>query len=371
MTEINFSQITLKTWIDEKFIKSQKGLAANPCIKAIEMVLDPDLVKDDYQWFNTYEDILFLNTNPYFLETVLKKIWVGNRKYKRYIFAKNISPEMVKLCVEYYDTCMKNTNPFGCRSPKDAPYDSQDFMEWNDFCKNLSSNPSASIMLLDYLSKNDGDLTGSRDGFTHTDWLNIHRIIKNCNNLTFDDHPEIIDYIKNKIVDKTLDINEVAGMSDDLIVDIILDNIDSINFTGNIGYNTNNRLKDVLEKNIDQLDIYKCIENSSDFFYKITEQKIERFQGVVYWNFVKKSDRWIRHIKKYYDQVGWEKCCDIKLLEENLDKITDLSALQWNIISHSSDIFEKYDSENCGIDILTHYETFIGKLPKKFSFYPF
>ncbi len=63
----------------------------------------------------------------------------------------------------------------------------------------------------------------------------------------------------------------------------------------------------------------------------------------VSWEFKPKCHRFEDYQRAYYNKIGWDKCTNIKLLEENLDKIRDLGTLKWDIIARDPDIFTTND----------------------------
>lgn len=317
----------LKPWIDPKYIIKQVTLASNPHKESIKMVLDSD---SELDWM----DVILTNTNPEMVE-VLKRLWYAKPHYKRNIFANNTSFDIIQLCLDYYHSMSQHPLP---------PYDSRSFQEWRDFCRNLSSNKGAPLLLLKYLST-PRSVPLPSGSFTDIEWLNIKRVVGNCRSLGGD--PILNEFVANKVVDSTLDINDVTGISDDIIVDLILSRPPhEIDFWGGfICLNTNPRVNNILLQNIDKLNIYKCLQNESPFMTEIID-KLLNLGIEISWEYLPNCQKYLDHQIQRYNKIGWEKCSNIKLLEQNLDKITDFGGLPWNWIAPNPDIFKEIESDS-------------------------
>lgn len=357
---------SLKKWINLEFIEGKKGLLSNSRVESLYIALSGKPI-DLQDWKQSYEDTLILNSNPVVVETILKKIWNSFYNYKREIFACNTSPEVVKWCVEYFYSVINNDSNY---SPKNLSYDSEGFLKWVDFCRNLSRNPTATNFMIEFLQTQDKlDLPTDKNQF-----INIHTVFASCKGGFLNMKPENVDFVKKKILDGTVNINEVVNISDLSITNLVLQMIGEVNFTGKIIKNTNDILIPHLLENRGLLDIYFCITDKREIVRDIALERLGKGEPVK-WERIWEENidpRFNGYISTYYSAIGWEKCKIVSILEKNIEKISDLKRLDWNIISYNPSIFEVVPEDKCeDVDnnLYSLYNDFTSKLVCGFDFF--
>ena len=368
--EQTLKELELKKWIKPDFIKNQNGLLGNGAAAAVYLALDSNLIDNLRDWRSSREDSLLVNPTPIVVETILKKIWRENYGlYKLDVFACNTSPEVVKWCIKYFESVMGDTSPF---SRKNLGYDSLEFRKWVDFCRNLCRNTSASIFLLDFLKNQEkSEISGVKKD---RQFIDIHTVVRSLGEgRQLEKNPELAEYLRKKVLDGTLDIDEVAPISDDLIVDLILDRIKCIKFEGRISKNTNDRLKPYLLENRFVLNIYYCISSEKDFMEDIVRERLEKGE-IVRWERVgggEYNHRFYKYMCDYYDNIGWVNCKNLLLLDKNIDKVKDLPSLNWYYLSYDSNIFDVssapvgHPADYMGADLGKVYDNFITQITAK------
>ena len=370
----------LKSWIDIKYIEDKRGLAYNPCTSALKIIVDKSkTVKKDIEWYSMYRDSLLSNSNPDFVKRVLKPYLLCPSKELAY----NQSPEIVDWCINILTDYELECKRRGL----------DNFIQDNnkmEFLKALNINQFATEPLVEYImSHQDSQLVSNR-------LIDIQSIVK-----TYSIHYGTLTGLKDKtrryiiscLSNQTIDINSVTKISDECVVDIILQNIPKIDFSGDICYNTNSRLTQILSKNIDRLCMHKLCCNPSDFALILISQNLHKvsYQSWVYaMNFndnpqivqvlsplnYKITDTCLGYHRLLqrcgrFDPVNfrWDQCTDLKLIEENLPYIRDKSTLPWDILSSNPDIFENVENvEKEVYDIALHYHRCIQILNTKSMF---
>ena len=362
---------TLKSWIDKKYIEDQEGLCNNPCITALKIVFDKCKDVDyDIEWYMRYRS-LSLNSNPDFVKHVLIPLILHVNGESSFL-ASNTSPEIIKYCLTRIIPTYENI---------DFKYFSEEKV---DFVNNLNSNTGAIEYLIEYLISNE-----------NSKLIKLEKIVKSygARNGTFERLSEKTQhYIISKLEDQTLDINCVAHIPDNCIVDIILKNISKIDFNGNICHNTNIRLQDILLKNIEKLDMSKFYTNSSDGAVDFIAENLNKISFKDWMNILNfnKNPKVVEILKSlnysapnkffYYRLLrrcgtfdpttfDWENCYDLNLIEKNLEYIPDKSILPWYIICTYPEIFEVSNHKvKDHYDITHHYQQSLEILQTKSMF---
>lgn len=357
-------QYKLKSWIDPKYI-IKNSLASNPCSGALKIIFDDcETAVYDLIWYTRYESITS-NNNCEFVEILLQEMKYYNiSKFKFESLACNSSLEVINFCINNILPDYENEVNFRDQS--------------KIFLRNLCENRFAAQSLLDYVIDN------SNSKLVISGEINVERILilygnkyKSFSKLS----SRVIEFIKNKILEDSVKINNISNVRDDFIVDIIIKNIDKIDFSGSIGYNENPRLEELLNSNIERVDMYKLCLNNSNFAVELIRKNLSKvgyFEWMTAMNFNNNpmivevlkplnyniTDRCLLYhrilqrcdkVEEFIDKFKWENCTDIKFIEENLDRIKDKSILPWYFISTLPEIFEEVKGEK--YDMLSHYNS--------------